>query len=138
VLKPAAAYFGLVFGAGFLLGTIRVPFLVPSFGERIAELIEAPIMLFVIVLAARWVVRRLCAGCGGAALLGVGAIAASLVLAADVAVGIGLRGMTLAQVFLERDAVSGTVYYLLIALFAAMPTIVSRWRPPPDDRIRAH
>lgn len=129
VLKPAAAYFATVFGAGFVLGTIRVPFLVPALGERVAELIEAPIMLAVIVLAARWVVRRLCAACGGAALLAVGAIAASLVLAADVAVGIGLRGMTLAQVFLERDAVSGAVYYLLILLFAAMPAIASRWRP---------
>ncbi len=130
MLRAAAAYFGLVFGAGFVLGTIRVPFLVPAFGERIAELIEAPIMLAVIVLAARWVVRRFCTGCGGAALLATGGIAAGFVLAADVAVGVGLRGMTLAQVFTERDPVSGTVYYLLVTLFAAMPAIVSRWRAP--------
>jgi len=126
VLKPAAAYFGLVFGTGFVLGAIRVPFLVPAFGDRIAELIEAPLMLVAIVLAARWVVRRPCAGCGPATLLAVGAIAAGLVLAADVAVGLGLRGMTLAQVFFDRDAVSGAVYYALIALFAAMPAIVGR------------
>jgi hypothetical protein len=34
--------------------------------------------------------------------------------------------MTLAQVFFDRDAVSGAVYYALIALFAAMPAILGR------------
>ena len=31
----------LVFAAGFLLGSIRVPFLVPRLGERDAELLES-------------------------------------------------------------------------------------------------
>lgn len=126
VLKPAAAYFGLVFGAGFVLGSIRVPFLVPVLGDRAAELIEAPLMLIAIVLAARWVVRRFCARCGRATLLGVGTIAAGLVLAADVAVGVGLRGMSVAQVFTDRDPVSGAVYYGLIGLYALMPWIFGR------------
>ena len=56
--KAAVAYFALVLGAGFVLGTIRVPFLVPRLGERYAELLEMPIMFVVIVLAARYVVRR--------------------------------------------------------------------------------
>ena len=126
LLKPAAAYFGLVFGTGFVLGMVRVPFLVPWVGERIAELIEAPLMLLAIVLAARWVVRRFCAETGQAMLFGVGAIAAGLVLAADLAVGAGLRGMSPVQVFTERDPVSGAVYYGLIAIFALMPWISAR------------
>lgn len=40
VLKAAATYFGWVFGAGFLLGTIRVLWVVPRFGTRTAELLE--------------------------------------------------------------------------------------------------
>lgn len=128
VLRTAAGYFGLVFGVGFLFGMIRVPLLVPAFGERAAELIEAPLMLAVIVLAAHFVVRHFGAAMGLGSLLAAGTFAAGLVLAADVAVGVGLREMTLAQVFTDRDPVSGSVYYLLIALFAAMPAIVSRRR----------
>ena len=124
--KSAATYFGLVFGTGFLLGMLRVPFLVPLVGDRAAELIEAPLMLTAIVLSARWVARRPCAGCSPPTLLAVGAVAAGLVLAADLAVGVFLRGMTPAQVFADRDPVSGAVYYALICLFALMPAIVRR------------
>jgi len=42
VLKAGAVYFGVVFGAGFVLGTVRVIWVVPHLGERTAELIEAP------------------------------------------------------------------------------------------------
>lgn len=58
ILKAAVVYFALVFGAGFVLGPIRILFLVPRFGVRLAELMEFPVMLVVIVLAARWLVRR--------------------------------------------------------------------------------
>ena len=58
VLKPAAAYFGFVFGAGFVLGTIRVLVVIPHFGETTAELIEMPLMLIAIVVAAGWINRR--------------------------------------------------------------------------------
>ena len=55
-IKAGLAYFALVFGAGFVLGSIRVPFLVPRFGERVAELIEMPIMFVVILVSARFIV----------------------------------------------------------------------------------
>lgn len=43
ILKAGALYFALAFGAGFVLGTIRVLWAVPRFGERTAELMETPI-----------------------------------------------------------------------------------------------
>ena len=52
-IKAGMTYFALVFGAGFLLGSIRVPFLVPRLGERAAELIEMPFMFVAIVVSAR-------------------------------------------------------------------------------------
>src|SRR5687768_13708282 len=58
ILKAAVVYFVLVFGTGFVLGPIRILFLVPRFGMRLAELIEAPIMLMAILLAAKWLVRK--------------------------------------------------------------------------------
>jgi hypothetical protein len=34
ILKAAVVYFALVFGAGFILGPIRILFIVPRFGVR--------------------------------------------------------------------------------------------------------
>ena len=59
ILKAGLLYFALVFGAGFVLGVLRVMCVVPRFGTRMAELMETPIMLVVTILAARWIVRRL-------------------------------------------------------------------------------
>jgi len=52
-------YFALVFGAGFMLGPMRILCIAPRLGERTAELLEAPVMLAISILTARWVVRRL-------------------------------------------------------------------------------
>ena len=41
IMKTGTLYFALVFGAGFVLGPIRILWVVPRFSTRIAELIEA-------------------------------------------------------------------------------------------------
>ena len=130
MLKAAAAYFGVLFGVGFALGPIRVLLLEPRTGTRTAELIEAPVMLAVIVWAGRKVGRRWCAGMGPAARLAVGLIAAGLVLAADLAVGVGLRGLSAVEVFTGRDPVAGPIYYALVALAAVAPWALGRPPPP--------
>ena len=40
-LRAGFTYFAIVMGTGFMLGVIRVPFLVPRMGERWAELATA-------------------------------------------------------------------------------------------------
>lgn len=51
-LKAGAIYSALVFAAGFLLGVVRVFWIIPRIGTRTAELMEAPVMLAIIILAA--------------------------------------------------------------------------------------
>jgi hypothetical protein len=58
ILKAGVLYFVVVVVAGFVLGTIRTLWLVPHVGTRMAELMEAPHMLVVTVMAARWTVRH--------------------------------------------------------------------------------
>lgn len=124
-LQAAILYFLLVFGAGFVLGIGRVLMVVPLLGERTAELLEMPLMLIVIVIAARWIVhhrlgeRRLSSG------FSVGLLAMGFVLIADLIVGMWLRGMSAAEVFLNRDPVSGAAYYVSLLLFAVMPTVLA-------------
>ena len=124
----AAIYFAILFGVGFVLGLIRVPLLEPRLGLRVAELIEAPFMFLAIILAGRWVGGKVGIGYGGAVKLAVGALAAGLVLGADIVVGVSLREMSVLEVFTSRDPVSGSVYYGLIAWAGAAPWIMSRSR----------
>jgi len=132
-LKAGALYFALVFGAGFVLGTVRVLWIVPSFGTRAAELMEAPIMLLVILVAARWVVRRLSLPVKPGIRLGAGFIALGLLLAAEFTVVLAIRRLTIAEYLAGRDPVAGTVYILMLLVFAVMPLAVARKRPRLSD-----
>ncbi len=125
-VKFGVFYFALVFAAGFALGPIRVLWAVPRFGERVAELLEAPVMLTAIVLAARWTVRRFGAPKTFHPLLGVGLVALALLLTMELTVVLTLRGLTLSEYLRSRDPVAGGVYVLLLTLFAMMPLLLGR------------
>jgi hypothetical protein len=125
-LKAGVLYFALVFGAGFVLGPIRILWLVPQFGVRTAELMEMPIMLGVIIVAARWIVRRLSASATSSRRLGIGLVALGLLLAAELTFVLRLQGLTVDEYLASRDLVAGTVYVVMLGLFAMMPLLVAR------------
>lgn len=125
-VRAGAAYFGLVFGAGFLLGSIRVPFLVPRLGERIAELIEMPVQFVVIVFAARFVVKRFCVPLTTSVRLGVGLFALALALAAELLLAVALADRSVFDYIASRDPVSGSVYLAMLLVFALLPFMLAR------------
>jgi hypothetical protein len=122
-------YFALVFGAGFVLGALRVTLVVPRLGVRYAELLEMPLMLIVIVSAARWVVRRFELPAAPLPRLRVGIAALALLVVAELLLSVALTGRTISEYVASRDPVSGTVYLLMLVFFAAMPALVLRHRP---------
>jgi hypothetical protein len=124
--KAGIVYFALVFGAGFVLGVIRTLWIAPHVGTRVAELIEMPVMLGIILVAARWTVRRLRVPPQPSLRLGMGLLALGLLLVAEFSLVLGLRGLTLDAYFATRDPVAGTVYYLMLGVFALMPLFVGR------------
>jgi hypothetical protein len=124
--KPALVYFALVFGAGFALGLIRVPFLVPRIGERYAELLEMPFMLVAIVLAARFVVRRYGLTRTTSSSFAVGVAALALLLIAEWLAGVWLQDQSFADYLADRDPVSGAVYALMLLVFALLPSLAAR------------
>ncbi len=126
VFKAAVVYFVIVFGAGFVLGTVRTLFVLPLVGSRTAELLEMPLMLTVIVLGARWINRHLTAAATSSIQISVGLFALALVLLAEIAVGVGLRGQSPVESLLNRDPVSGTIYYVMLGVFALMPWLLAR------------
>jgi hypothetical protein len=131
-ITAALAYFALVFGAGFLLGSIRVPYLVPRFGERMAELLEMPIMLAITFLAAKYVVRRYQVSRDMTSRMAVGLLALSLLVAAELTLVVSLQGQSIPAYVASRDPVSGSVYVAMLALFGLMPWIVARAVPQAD------
>lgn len=82
VLLAAARYFGIVFGVGLLLGAVRVPFLVPHLGERVAELAEMPLMFIAIFLVAGHVVRKYGASVAPLGWVWVGALSLAFLVTA--------------------------------------------------------
>jgi hypothetical protein len=124
ILKGGALYFAVVFGAGFVLGTIRTLWIIPGFGTRKAELMEAPIMFAISVLTSRWVIRRLTIRASLPGRLSVGLVALGLLLLSEFTVVLWVRGLTIAQYLAGRDPVAGTTYVVLLAAFALMPSLV--------------
>jgi len=126
ILKAGVLYFAVVFGAGLVLGPIRILWVVSFLGARMAELLEAPIMLVITIVAARWIVGRLAVPPTPSSRLGMGGIALSLLLIAEFALVLWLRGISIGEYLAARDPVAGTVYYLMLGAFAVMPLLVAR------------
>lgn len=126
IIKAALLYFVIVFGAGSVLGPIRILFAVPRLGERIAELVETSLMLIIIILAARFVVRRFHLPPNVIYHLATGVLAFALGLLFEFGVVLKLRGLTLTEYFDTRDPVATAVYYLTLVVFALMPVFFRR------------
>ena len=126
LFTSSAVYFAIVFGAGFVFGTARVMWLVPSVGVRVAELMELPLMLTVVFFAARWINRRFLAARDQPSRLIVGVTALALLLLAELILGMLLLDLTPKETFLGRDPVSGTGYSLSLCVFALLPWFLGR------------
>lgn len=126
ILKAALVYFLIVFGAGTVLGPIRILFVAPRLGERNAELLEAPVMLLIIIVASKWIVRKFQLPMRPVYRLGVGVIGFSLGLLFEFGLVLKLRELTLTEYFASRDPAAAGVYYVTLILFALMPLLVRR------------
>ncbi|HXP78372.1 MAG TPA: hypothetical protein VN976_00570 [Verrucomicrobiae bacterium] len=83
-------------------------------------------MLVITVLAARWVARHLLLPPTLATRLGVGSVALGFLLVVEFTVVLWLRGLTIGEYIQRRDPVAGTVYIIMLGLFAIMPILVAR------------
>ena len=126
LLTTSLIYFGLVFAAGFVLAPVRILVLQPRVGERLAELIELPLMVLVSWLLASWLMRRKLMPYRRWQRILVGALALLLILLAEFWVVLFVREISLAEYFATRDPVAGLAYYISLLMFAAMPVWVAR------------
>lgn len=125
-IKPSLIYFGIVFGIGFVLGMIRVIFLVPLIGERWAELLEIPFMLVAITYTAKYLVRKYPL-LRMRDWLSVGLQALFILLSVEFTIVLGLRGISLAEYFDSRDIISGSVYLISLIIYTLMPLYIYKY-----------
>lgn len=90
-----------------------------------------PFMFVVILLAARFVIRRFAIPPSMLARLGTGLLALGLLLAAELLLAVVLQDRSLTDYVTSRDPVSGSAYLAMLVLFAVMPILVA---PKPITR----
>lgn len=131
ILKAGFIYFLRVFSIGFALAFIRIPFLVPAFGVRTAELIETPFMIAVIVWASRRLSRQHpdLSRCNR---LLAGLFAFVCLVTAELAVAYFLGARSPDAYITARDSVSGGVYLASIVFFAVAPAL---WNTPARSNV---
>ena len=122
-IRAALLYFAMVLGTGFLLGVVRVPFVVPRLGVRWAELAEMPIMAATIFFAAGYILRRFPEIQHDSRSLVVGFLALTLAVCAELGLAVVLQNRPLADYLGSRDKVSGSVYLCMLVVFALMPRL---------------
>lgn len=113
-------YFMVVFAVGFVLGILRVLLLEPQMGSRWAELAEMPFMFLAIVFASRWVVRRMHLDHVKEPLW-AGLVALGLMMMTEAVVVLELRGVTIGDYIDSRDKFAGTIYVIMLWVFALFP-----------------
>jgi len=121
VLRVSLLYLCFVFAAGFLLGIVRVMFMVGLLGERYAELAEMPFMILVCGVTAYYLVKKYREQLSTARAVCVGLISLVLLLAVEFSVVLELRGLSIPEYFALRDPVSGTAYIVGLVSFALAP-----------------
>ena len=125
-LKAGAAYFGLVFAVGWMLGPVRELWIIPRFGHTAGVLFEGPLLLAAMLASARWVIQRCFVSDTLATRLSIGLVATGFLVIAELLGIWWMRGVSLSGYLTTFDTVSGGVSALLILLFAAMPVLVER------------
>ncbi len=121
VALAAVAYFAIVFAAGFVLGTLRTLWLLPRLGERWAELSEMPLMFMVMVVVSWRLFADSSLSRTQRAI--VGGIALLLMLVAEVTLVLSLRQIAVSDYLSQRDPLAGSVYAIMLIIFALLPTI---------------
>jgi len=127
LLTAAALYFCMVFFVGALLGPLRALWLEPWAGPTIAVACEAPLLIMAMSLAAKWAPAWARLDGGWLSFLTMGVLALILQQVADLAVGFGLRGMTVDTQLHYFTTPPGWIYAFCLIVFALMP-VIAHWR----------
>ena len=125
-LGAATVYFAAAMAAGVILGTVRVLWVEPRLGTRVAEILELPLLLTLCALAGRRIVRGFALPARGPMRALVGLVALSMLLACELTLVLGWRGIEIDDYVASRDPVAAAAYLASLIVFATLPMWVGR------------
>jgi hypothetical protein len=125
-LKAGVVFFLPVFAVGWVLGLIWELWAVPRFGRMTGTLLEAGLMVIVMVISALWIIRRFDLPRRLGTTITMGLIAVGLLLPAEIAGVVWVRGLSLREYLASFVTAPGVVSLLMFLVFGAMPTLVGR------------
>ncbi|ASW03439.1 hypothetical protein [Paraburkholderia aromaticivorans] len=110
-----------VFAIGFALGAIRILLLVPRLGDTASVSLETPVMLAVSWRMSRWSAKKhgLLTDTRGA--LSMGAIAAAVLMSAELATAVLCFNRTVAEYFAGFRSMAGAIGLAAQLCFASFP-----------------
>lgn len=129
-LKAGATYFALVYATGFLFGTARVLLLLPLVGETAAVLFEAPLMLVVSWIAARWSSMRFSVPAKLLPRVVMGAAALALLVLGEFTVSNLIFGRSLEAMLTTYRSLPGILGLSAQVIFSLLPVAQAFLLPP--------
>ncbi|HMQ92949.1 MAG TPA: hypothetical protein PKA33_08380 [Amaricoccus sp.] len=123
-MRAGITYFGLVFAAGFVLGTLRVLLLAPLIGATGAVAAELPVMLAISWIACRRLVAAFAVPDGIAARAVMGGTGFALLMLAESLLGALAFGRPLAAHVAELGTARGVLGLCGQIAFGLMPLVV--------------
>lgn len=120
------AYFLIVFATGFLFGIIRTIFVELYIGEIWAVLVEIPIILTLSWFISVVVVRRTGVPAKLLDRLVMGTVAFTCLVSGEIAISVGLRGITIIQHFQLYENMPALFGLVGQIIFGLIPTIQIR------------
>ncbi|MBI1391106.1 MAG: hypothetical protein GC152_00045 [Alphaproteobacteria bacterium] len=125
-IRAGAIYFAAVFSLGFALGTVRVLFLVPRYGETASTVLELPAMLVASWFICGSILARFPTVRGRGARLMMGAAAFALLMLAELILATTLFGRPPGEHLARYGTLAGAVGLAGQICFALMPLVARR------------
>jgi len=125
--QAGTVYALIVFGVGFVLGTVRVLLIVPRLGETTAVILETPLMLAASWYVCRWCVERLDVPRTITSRSIMGVVAFGVLMLAELALALLAFGRPFAEQFGVYVTGAGAIGFAGQVIFALFP-ITQIWR----------
>ena len=137
-VKAGAAYFAIMFGIGFALGTFRVLVVLARLGESGAVLLELPVMLSLSWVVCARLVRRFAVLPASIDRIMMGLVAFALLMLGEIGVSVLAFGRTLAEHFGNYREFAQQVGLAAQIVFALFPLVQAlKEQPNGGPRLRA-
>ena len=131
-LVAGTVYFLALFALGFLLGTIRVVFVAPRFGQVIGTLAEVPVMLAAAYIICRWTLNHWRVSPKNTVRWTMIPLFLALLFAFETLLGLALFGRMLSEQWATLFTLAGALGLSAQVIAALLPVFVERsertWR----------